>query len=51
MVSSEAKEPAAGEKSPAEAAVDVEAVKREITKKKSPTGAKSGSRAKRKGKK
>ena len=52
VVSSEAKEPVAGEKAPAEAAVDVDAVKREITKKKSPAaGAKNVSRAKRKGKK
>lgn len=48
----EEKEPVAGEKAPAEAAVDVDAVKREISKKKSPaTGTKNVSRAKRKRKK
>lgn len=50
--SSEEKAPAAGEKAPAEAAVDVDAVKREISKKKSPAaGTRNVSRAKRKGKK
>jgi preprotein translocase subunit SecF len=52
VAASEEKVPVAGEKAPAEAAVDVDAVKREISKKKSPaSGAKNVSRAKRKGKK
>ncbi len=51
--SSEKKEPVGAEKSPSEAAapVDLDAVKREITQKKSPGGAKGVPRAKRKGKK
>ena len=49
---SEDKQPVAAEKSPAEAPVDVDAVKREISKKKSPgAGTRNVSRAKRKGKK
>ncbi|MFP4302040.1 MAG: protein translocase subunit SecF [Spirochaetaceae bacterium] len=48
----EEKVPVGGEKPPADAAVDVDAVKREISKKKSPaSGSRSVSRAKRKGKK
>lgn len=50
---SEEKAPVGAEKSPADSAapVDVEAVKREITKKKAPGGAKNVPRAKRKGRK